>query len=124
MGIYENKESISFSNLANIIEDLDEDKKLNSSDLKRIHSLMYNDKDAINFFAPNKEPAEVSLIKKYKPIPIYSHGNGDHYCYCANGKIKEYIHDALKIFDAEYARDYNSYSEWVKGIFSNKKMII
>ena len=119
--MFRNSTSISFSRFGYLIEDINDAKKINASDLKKIHSLVYSDEAAIDYFIPSNDRDDIALIKKYKPLPIYAHGNGDHYCYTASGKIKEYIHDANKIFDAEYARDYNSYSEWCQKHFKKSE---
>ena len=116
-------DALCYSDLSDIIEDsyfaagfeaLD---KITTSDLKKLHTCFYNEEEAIDFFAPSAERNDIELIKKYKPVPIYANGMGDHYCLTDKLEIKEYIHDARSCFDAPYARDYKTFKEWLDKFF-------
>ncbi len=110
-------DNITYSALANIIELSMYPEKYTGSDLKTIHNCFYNETDAIDYFAPSANKEDISLIKKYKPVPIYSRGNGDFYCITNSGEIKEYIHDASSIFDAPHANNFRNYTDWLNNFY-------
>lgn len=107
---------LSYSRLSDLIEYSDNPETLTSTDLRKIHKCFYNEKIAIDFFGAST-PEDIAQIRKYKPVPIYSNGMGDHYCLTANLAVKEYIHDAKTYFDAPYARDYRSFSDWYNNYY-------
>ena len=125
-GIRWSLEALCYSDLSDFAEDvyfklgfegLD---KITNTDLKKLHSCFYNEAEALEFFVADT-PEEIALIKKYKPVPIYANGMGDHYCLTDKLEIKEYIHDAKTYFDAPYARDYKTFKEWVEKFFKPYK---
>lgn len=123
LGIRWSLEALCYSDLSDFAEDvyfasgfegLD---KISNADLKKFHACFYNEAEALEFFAPSKDRNDVELIKKYKPIPIYANGMGDHYCLTDKLEIKEYIHDARTCFDASYSRDYKTFKEWLEKFY-------
>ena len=113
LNCFSRSDKLSYSRLSDLIEYSDNLDKLTTSDLRKIHNCFYNEKIAIDFFCPEPTPEDTAQIKKYRPVPIYANGMGDHYCLTANLEVKEYIHDAKTYFDAPYARDYKTFKEWL-----------
>lgn len=112
INVYSKPTELSYYYISDIIVNASHPEKLTNSDIMKIHKCFYNEEESLAFFAPSEVPEDVAIVKKYKPIPIYSYGNGDHYCVIATGEIKEYIHDSNKIFDASYSQNFKNYTEW------------
>ena len=112
INVYSKPTELSYYYISEIIVHAKHPEKLTNSDIMKIHKCFYNEEESLAFFAPSEVPEDVAIVKKYKPIPIYSYGNGDHYCVIATGEIKEYIHDSNKIFDASYSQNFKNYTEW------------
>lgn len=112
INVYSKPTELSYYYISEIIIHAKHPEKLTNSDIMKIHKCFYNEEESLDFFAPSEVPEDVAIVKKYKPIPIYAHGNGDHYCVIATGEIKEYIHDSNKIFDASYSQNFKNYTEW------------
>lgn len=113
------KSDKSYQYLADFIQSSANPNKLTNDDIIKLHDFYYDESLALTEFAPSKEPEVIKLIKKYKPVPIYSMGNGDFYCVVSGGAIKEYIHDTISVFDSKYAKDYKNYKDWFKNFYMN-----
>ena len=117
LNVFSRSDKLSYSRLSDLIEYSDNLEKLTSADLKKIHACFYDEKIAVDYFCYDATKEEIYQIRKYKPIPIYAHGNGDHYCLTSSLAIKEYIHDVDPHFDSKYAQDYSSFNSWYNGFY-------
>ena len=109
--------NLSYSRISEFVENCENVDTLTDADWKIFHAGLYDEAKAIEEFSPSEVGKEIALIKHYQPVPIFAHGNGDHYCITKDLQIKEYIHDVSDIFDHKSAQDFANFKDWYNNWF-------